>query len=93
MFKKISFILIISGFIFLGLRSTVSAQKYYGKEKALSQASAEETGESQTLPSREQLKDLGMANKEILRKLDLVLSNQEKILKELETVKIRASRH
>ena len=92
MFKKISFILIIAGFIFLGLRSTVRAQKYYGQEKPLTRASNEETAESQTLPSREQLKDLGMANKEILRKLDLVLNNQDKILKELETVKIRASR-
>ncbi len=60
------------------------------------QKETEEFYDDKTLINIEKkLDELSMAskeNKEILRKLDQVLSNQERILAELDVVKIRATR-
>lgn len=81
------FVLILCLAFFLSLSLTLSAQDYYKKQKAaLVQESREET-----VP-QEKYQDPEKGQQAILKKLDQLLSGQEKILKELEVVKVRASR-
>ncbi|HLD40908.1 MAG TPA: hypothetical protein VJA84_01890, partial [Candidatus Omnitrophota bacterium] len=74
-------------FFSLVLSLTLSAQDYYKKQKP---APAQETRKEAV--SEEKYKDLEKGQQAILKKLDQLLSGQEKILKELEIVKVRASK-
>lgn len=67
-------------FNFFNFRSALSAQNYSDKESALE---AKLDALSNNLRS---------SDREILRKLDQVLSSQEKIFRELEIIKVRASK-
>lgn len=85
--RKYILLLGIAIFLSFGLNLTLSAQDYYKKQKA---APAQEIPEEAV--SEEKYKDLEKGQQAILKKLDQVLSGQEKILKELEIVKVRASK-
>lgn len=90
MTKKIIFILTLAVFCSLGLKSTFSAQKYSGEDGDFSGLSERFSRLETKLEALS--KNIDSANKEIAQKLGQVLSNQEKILKELAIVKIRASK-
>ena len=85
--KRFILLLSLAVFFSLGLGLTLSAQDYYKKQKP---APAQETREKTA--SEEKYKDLEKGQQAILKKLDKLLSGQEKILKELEIVKVRASK-
>lgn len=90
MFKKFMFILAISILLCLGLGLPLRAQKHPNEEMTLFDFSEKFT---QLEAKVEKLSaSLDKTNKEILKKLDQALSNQEKIINELEIVKVRASR-
>ena len=97
MLRRIAFILFIIGLVCLGLRLSLSAQKSPREEIALYDYSADfERIEAKTDKLSADVDRLSITldntNKGILKKLDQVLSNQEKIINELEIVKVRASR-
>ena len=83
--KKICIALLVVLAVFAGIKVSLSqAQRepaQYGDDKALARIDSK----------LEELSNMAKENKEISRKLDLVLSNQEKILSEMEIVKVRAS--
>lgn len=83
---KRKLVLILCLAFFLSLSLTLSAQDYYKKQKP---APVQESRE-ETVP-QEKYQDLEKDRQAILKKLDQLLSGQEKILKELEVVKVRAS--
>lgn len=93
MFKKTKLILMTLFFLFLGLKPALSEQNYYGKEKALTAGSPviKKTPETKTI-STDTSSNQEKTNREILNKLNQVLSNQEKIMKELKIIKVRATR-
>ncbi|OGX31976.1 MAG: hypothetical protein A3G37_00520 [Omnitrophica WOR_2 bacterium RIFCSPLOWO2_12_FULL_46_30] len=89
--KKIMLILGIGGMVFfISFGLAQSAQKYSQEETGFPDFSERFTRIETKLEALS--KNIDSANKEMARKLDQVLSNQEKILKELAIVKIRASR-
>lgn len=89
--KKIILILGISGMVFfISFGQAQSAQKYAQEEMTLTDFSGRFTKIETKLEALS--KNIDSANKEMAQKLDRVLSNQEKILKELAIVKIRASK-
>lgn len=88
--KRIILILTLAIFLSLGLKLTFSAQNYAQKEAAAIDCSE---GLSRLEAKIEGLNnDLKGANREILKKLDRALSNQEKIFQELAVIKVRASK-
>lgn len=90
MFKRIIFILAITIFFCFGFGLGLRAQRY-PEEETVSPDFSE--GFTQIEAKIDKLSlSLDKTDKEILKKLDQVLSNQEKIFKELEIIKIRASR-
>ena len=93
MFKKSKLILITLLFLFLGLKLALSEQNYYGKEKTLAVGSPviKKAPETKTI-STDTSSNIEKTNREILNRLNQVLSNQEKIMEELKIIKVRASR-
>lgn len=90
MTKKIIFVLTLAVFLSLGLKFALSAQKYAEDETALSDYSEDLSKLEARIEGLSN--DLKGANREILRKLDQALSNQEKIFQELAIIKVRASK-
>lgn len=90
MFKKIFFVLMIALLFFLGLKLSLKAQRTSEEEGEYSDFS-KELNRIETKIDRLSL-TLEKSQKEVLEKLARVLSGQEKILNELEVVKVRASR-
>lgn len=90
MVKKLILILLITILFSLGLKLALSAQGSSNKEMDYTDFSERFTHIETKLDMLS--KNTETANKELARKLDQVLSNQEKILKELVIVKIRASK-
>ncbi|OGX24126.1 MAG: hypothetical protein A3J51_06500 [Omnitrophica WOR_2 bacterium RIFCSPHIGHO2_02_FULL_45_21] len=90
MLKKLILIFILIIFSSLCLKFAFSAQKYTA-EQTLAADCAEglDKLEAKIDGLNNELKN---SNKEILRKLDLILSNQEKIFQELAIIKVRASK-
>lgn len=90
MLKKFLLILLVVIFSSLGLKFALSAQKY----SAEASASADYSDDTAALEAKigGLNNDLKSSNREILKKLDQVLSNQEKIFQELAIIKIRASK-
>lgn len=88
--KKLMLILLVVIFSSLGLKFALSAQKY----SAEASASADYTEDTAALEAKigGLNNDLKSSNREILKKLDQVLSNQEKIFQELAVIKVRASK-
>lgn len=88
--KRIIFLSALVIFFSVGLKLTFSAQKY----SAEASASADYTEDTAALEAKigGLDNDLKSSNREILKKLDQVLSNQEKIFQELAIIKIRASK-
>lgn len=90
MLRKILLISIITGFFcfsfVLGLKAQKNPDEDSGISGVLEKLSQIEINVGQLSTS------LDKTNKGILKKLDQVLSNQEKIINELEIVKVRASR-
>ncbi len=70
----------------LGLRLTLGAERYPDKEREFSYS----TEDISQLAAKVDV--LSGADKEILKKLDRILSNQEKIFGELAIIKVRASK-
>lgn len=93
MAKKFIFICAVTLLMSVGLKLARSEPGYYGKEKtaATNAPAVKKTVESQNV-SGDSLSNLEKINREILNKLDQVLSNQEKIMEELKIIKVRASR-
>jgi len=92
MLRKIFLILAISGLVFFGLRFSLQAQRYTKEEPApYPYDYTEDLGRIEAKVDKLST-SLDNTNKEILKKLDQVLSNQTKIISELEIVKVRASR-
>ena len=93
MLKKSKLVLITLLFLFLGLKLALSEQDYYGREKAISTDAA---AVKKTPVTKAALPGISLSqektNREILNKLNLVLSNQEKIMEELKIIKVRATR-
>lgn len=90
MMKRITFLSALIIFFSLGLKLTFSAQNHTQKEAAAIDCSE---GLSRLEAKIEGLNnDLKGANREILKKLDQALSNQEKIFQELAVIKVRASK-
>ena len=93
MAKRIMFILVITIFFCFSFVLGLKAQQRYtdpDEQTALSDFS--ETLTKIETAMNKLSTSLDNTNKEILKKLDQVLSNQEKIINELEIVKVRASR-
>lgn len=91
MLKKIMLVLVaIVIFLSLSLPFSQSAQKYAQEEMALSDFSERFSKIEAKLDVIS--KNIDATNKEIARKLDHVLSNQEKIFSELSIIKVRASK-
>ena len=90
MWKKIMLILAVIYFSFLGLELARSAQKYPNEEMDFSNFSQKFTQLDLKLDGLS--RNLNKTNAELLKKLDQVLNNQEKIINELGIVKIRASK-
>ena len=93
MLKKSKLVLITLFFLFLGLKLALSEQNYYGKEKTIpvSAAAIKKTPVNKAV-STDISSNQEKTNREILGKLDQVLSNQEKIMEELKIIKVRATR-
>ena len=90
MMKRIIFLSALIIFFSAGLKLTFSAQNYSQREAAAGDCSE---GLSRMEAKIEGLNsDLRGANREILKKLDQVLSNQERIFQELAIIKVRASK-
>lgn len=85
--SKLVLILCLLVFFSLGLGLTLRAQDYYKKPKAAPVLEVKEKAVSE-----EKYQDPEKGQQAILKKLDQLLSGQDKILKELEVVKVRASR-
>lgn len=93
MLKKAGVILATVIFLSLSLKFALSGQKYSGEEANLSGFSERFNRIETKLDALSKNTEAGnSANKEIARKLELILSNQEKILNELAIVKVRASK-
>ena len=92
MSKRIMFILVITIFFcfsfVLGLKAQ---QRYYEPEEMDLSDFSERLSKIETNMNKLSV-NLDNSHKEISKKLDRILSNQEKILSELEIVKVRASR-
>jgi hypothetical protein len=90
MLKKFLLISLVVIFSSLGLRFALSAQKY----STGASSAADYTEDTAALEAKigGLNNDLKSSNREILKKLDQVLSNQEKILQELAVIKVRASK-
>lgn len=87
--KKTVLVLLFFSAAFLWL-AAVNTQGYYEQGPPAKTSLGESAGAETDY--MELSKNLEKTNREILRKLDQALRNQENMLKELEIVKIRASR-
>jgi hypothetical protein len=88
--KKTMVIIVIVIFLFLSLKFALSAPKYSGEDvnpPDFSERFRRLETKLETLS-----KNIDSANKELARKLDQVLNNQEKIFSELAIIKVRASK-
>ncbi|TAN61443.1 hypothetical protein EPN16_03205 [bacterium] len=90
MLKKNLLILLVVVFSSLGLRFALSAQKYSAGPAAAPDYAEDTAALEAKIGGLNN--DLKSSNREILRKLDQVLSNQEKIFQELAVIKVRASK-
>lgn len=90
MTKRIIFISALIIFLCLGLKFALSAQRYSGEDAHLPDFSDRFTRIETKLDMLS--KNTGAENKEMARKLDQALSNQEKIFSELAIIKVRASK-
>jgi hypothetical protein len=91
MFKKAFYIAVITTGFCLGLCFYLKAQRPAQEEPADMPDLIEGVNQIESkLGAFSQ--DVSSSNREISRKLDQILSNQDKILKELDIVKVRASR-